>query len=189
MTSCILKSLSYSTHSRYLGFGLNRFASLPIFKSPSICLSRSKTHAKPASCHNCYFSLESSAHKAQSEPLRILFCGSDEQSAACLRALHQESRDGASGIKSIDVVCRPEKRSGRGSKTVRSRPLVDTTQALGLRSHEIDTFTGWNPPQFDEAPRKINLIIAVSFGLFVPPRLLIGSLYGGLNIHPSMLPE
>ena len=35
----------------------------------------------------------------------------------------------------------------------------------------------------------INLIVAVSFGLFVPPRMLEGTRYGGLNVHPSMLPE
>jgi methionyl-tRNA formyltransferase len=35
----------------------------------------------------------------------------------------------------------------------------------------------------------INLIIAVSFGLFVPPRLLRAAKYGGLNVHPSLLPD
>lgn len=35
----------------------------------------------------------------------------------------------------------------------------------------------------------INLIIAVSFGLFVPPRLIHAAQYGGLNVHPSLLPE
>ncbi len=35
----------------------------------------------------------------------------------------------------------------------------------------------------------INLIIAVSFGLFVPPRLINAAKYGGLNVHPSFLPE
>lgn len=31
--------------------------------------------------------------------------------------------------------------------------------------------------------------MAVSFGLFVPPRILNAAKYGGLNVHPSMLPE
>ena len=35
----------------------------------------------------------------------------------------------------------------------------------------------------------INLIIAVSIGLFVPPRILDAAAYGGLNVHPSLLPE
>lgn len=38
-------------------------------------------------------------------------------------------------------------------------------------------------------PAPTNLIIAVSFGLFVPRRLLRAARYGGLNVHPSLLPE
>lgn len=43
------------------------------------------------------------------------------------------------------------------------------------------------PPKPQGEP--INLIIAVSFGLFIPPRILKGAKYGGLNVHPSLLPE
>lgn len=43
------------------------------------------------------------------------------------------------------------------------------------------------PPQNEGFP--INLVVAVSFGLFVPPRILKGAKYGGLNVHPSLLPE
>ncbi|KAK4147992.1 formyl transferase [Dichotomopilus funicola] len=42
-------------------------------------------------------------------------------------------------------------------------------------------------PKPDSNP--INLIIAVSFGLFVPPRLIHAVKYGGLNVHPSILPD
>jgi hypothetical protein len=38
-------------------------------------------------------------------------------------------------------------------------------------------------------PGEVNLIVAVSFGLFVPPRLLRTAKYGGLNVHPSLLPD
>jgi len=31
--------------------------------------------------------------------------------------------------------------------------------------------------------------VAVSFGLFVPPRILRGAEYGGINVHPSLLPD
>lgn len=47
----------------------------------------------------------------------------------------------------------------------------------------IDTFTGWSPPT------PVDLVIAVSFGLFVPPRILQIAKYGGLNVHPSLLPD
>lgn len=58
---------------------------------------------------------------------------------------------------------------------------------LDLPLHQIDTFTGWTPPC--PAGEPINLVVAVSFGLLVPPRILKASKYGGLNVHPSMLPE
>lgn len=58
---------------------------------------------------------------------------------------------------------------------------------LDLPVHQIDTFTGWEPPRPND--ENINLIIAVSFGLLVPPRILNVAKYGGLNVHPSMLPE
>jgi methionyl-tRNA formyltransferase len=42
---------------------------------------------------------------------------------------------------------------------------------------------------FEKPPRNpVDLIIAVSFGLFVPSRLLDAAKYGGINIHPSLLP-
>lgn len=56
-----------------------------------------------------------------SDPLHILFCGSDEFSVASLRALHEEHRRNPNFIASIDVVCRPAKRVGRNLKEFRER--------------------------------------------------------------------
>ncbi|KAI2624947.1 Formyltransferase [Hypoxylon sp. NC1633] len=118
-----------------------------------------------------------------SEPLRILFCGSDEFSCASLQALYDEHRRDPGLIESIDVVVRPGKRTGRGYKVVQHPPIRELAEKLALPIHERDTFTGWDMPQ------TTNLIIAVSFGLFIPPRLLHQSKFGGLNIHPSLLPD
>ena len=57
------------------------------------------------------------------------------------------------------------------------------TEELKLNTHVVDTFTGWTPPN------PFNIIIAVSFGLFVPSRLLNAAQYRGLNVHPSLLPD
>jgi len=104
-----------------------------------------------------------------------------------LRALHSEQVQNPGTISSIDVLIRPGKRVGRNLKKVREVPIKAVAQELGLPIHERDTFTGWNLPKRDESP--INLIIAVSFGLFVPPRILRSVEYGGLNVHPSLLPD
>ncbi len=127
-----------------------------------------------------------SSQKA-SEPLRILFCGSDNFSIASLKAVHREQERGDSLIASIDVLCRPPKRVGRGLKQIREVAIAKEARNLSLPLHEIDTFTGWTPPMPSGSP--INLIIAVSFGRFVPFRILKGAQYGGLNVHPSMLPD
>ncbi|RYP45196.1 hypothetical protein DL768_008428 [Monosporascus sp. mg162] len=117
-----------------------------------------------------------------SDPLRILFCGSDDFSGASLKALNEEKQKNSDLIQSIDVVVRPGKPTGRGLKEIREPPLKALAAELGLPIHERDTFTGWNMPE------ATNLIVAVSFGLFVPPRLLHAAKYGGLNVHPSLLP-
>lgn len=104
--------------------------------------------------------LSTSSH----EPLRILFCGSDDFSIASLKALHEEHQKEPGRIASIDVVCRPGKRVGRGLKKIREGDLFNRTvrlrfcrlipdrsivpikaaaTQLSLPIHEIDTFTGW----------------------------------------------
>ncbi|KAI4658883.1 uncharacterized protein J4E79_006643 [Alternaria viburni] len=119
-----------------------------------------------------------------SEPLRILFCGSDAFSIASLRAVADAKRHVPGLIESIDVIHRPPKPTGRGLKTLREVPIKQVaTEELNLPTHVIDTFTGWTPPT------PINVVIAVSFGLLVPPRILNYAQYGGLNVHPSLLPD
>ena len=117
-----------------------------------------------------------------SEKLRILFCGADRFSIAHLQALHEQSNLPDSQISNIDVVTRTDKRSGRGGKSVTSPPLKYEADQLGLTVHQLDTFTGWQPPPTD-------LIVAVSFGILVPARIINASTYGGINVHPSLLPD
>ncbi|PVI07926.1 Formyltransferase [Periconia macrospinosa] len=118
------------------------------------------------------------------EPLRILFCGSDDFSIASLRKLFHAKQNVPNLIESIDVAHRPAKPTGRGLKELRQVPIQKVAaEELQLNTHVIDTFTGWTP----NVP--INLIIAVSFGLFVPPRILNLAKYKGLNVHPSLLPD
>jgi hypothetical protein len=64
-------------------------------------------------------SLQQRALRKQSKQLRILFCGSDEFSSASLRALHDLQHRKPGLVKSIDVMIRPGKPSGRSLKTIR----------------------------------------------------------------------
>lgn len=115
------------------------------------------------------------------DKLRILFCGTDEFSIESLQGLHIVSKT-SDQISSIDVVTKKDQRTGRGLRRVTPPPIKKIALDLDLPLHQIDTFTGWTPPD-------INLIVAVSFGLLIPPRVLNASKYGGLNVHPSLLPD
>ncbi|KAF7543248.1 hypothetical protein G7Z17_g10893 [Cylindrodendrum hubeiense] len=118
-----------------------------------------------------------------SDPLRILFCGSDEFSCISLKAVYEEKNQNKKLIESLDVMVLPPKRVGRGYKNIREVPCKVLAEELGLKIHQRETFTKW------ELPEATNLVIAVSFGLFVPPRILRSAKYGGLNVHPSLLPD
>ena len=130
------------------------------------------------SCRRCTVSASK-----QHDPLRILFCGADDFSIYSLRALNELQQQKPESITSIDVLCRPDKRVGRGLKQVREVPIKNVAQELQLGLHQIDTFKGFKPPA------DINLVVAVSFGLLVPAPMLQAAKYGGLNVHPSLLPE
>jgi methionyl-tRNA formyltransferase len=116
-------------------------------------------------------------------PLRVLFCGSDDFSIHSLRAIRDLQARRDDKIHSIEVVCRPDKRTGRNLKNLHQVPIKAVAQELDLPLHQINTFTGWTPPN------PYDIVIAVSFGLLVPPRILSGAQYGGLNVHGSLLPE
>lgn len=58
------------------------------------------------------------------DPLRILFCGSDQFSAASLQALHVEHATNPNIIQSLHVVCKKPKPTGRGLKTLREGEQV-----------------------------------------------------------------
>ena len=136
------------------------------------------------------YALSSTRQLDTNSPLRILFCGADDISITSLRALHREAQDHPQNVKSIDVVCRPGKPSGRGLKQIKHPPIKDVANELRLPVHQIDTFTGWNLLRCEDGTTTgIDLIIAISFGLKVPPRILDGSTHGGINLHPSLLPS
>ncbi|OTA03652.1 hypothetical protein A9Z42_0040830 [Trichoderma parareesei] len=118
-----------------------------------------------------------------SDPLRILFCGSDAFSCESLRALHREHETNRGLVESLDVMVLPPRRTGRGFKEIKEVPCKSAAEHLGLRIHQRETFRNWSMPE------GTNLIVVVSFGLFVPPRILKSAKYGGLNVHPSLLPH
>lgn len=193
-----------------------------IYSKRQLIVTHITTWQRPPICHHVRRIVTTESAEGQkpqirplppktSDPLRILFCGSDHFSCASLSALHALHQAQPTLIDSIDVLVRPGKPSGRGLKRIAASPLAHLASELDLPLHRRDTFTGWDLPlpgrvthpktgattihphpsgtRRHRDPFPFNLLIAVSFGLLVPRRILNTLKYGGLNIHPSLLPD
>lgn len=76
-------------------------------------------HAASASItHSRSFTCSRALSKAQSDALRILFCGSDAFSCESLKALHAEHRRNKALVEQLEVMVLPGKRMGRGYKEI-----------------------------------------------------------------------
>ncbi|KAK6333319.1 Methionyl-tRNA formyltransferase [Orbilia javanica] len=118
--------------------------------------------------------------------IKILFCGSDDFSLTSLKALQAvKEATGDEVIESIDVVLKYEKPSGRGLKEQRPNPVrkFANSKCMSIYTLDAEQFNDWKPPH------AVDLIVAVSFGLFIPSRILEYARFGGLNVHPSFLPK
>lgn len=68
---------------------------------------------------SCISSRRYLSSSPQHDPLRVLFCGADEFSIYSLKALNKIRKENPEKVASIDVVCRKDKRVGRGLKQIR----------------------------------------------------------------------
>lgn len=128
-------------------------------------------------------------------PPHILFFGSDTFSLATLRRLHEAGKSGGDLYRSLEVVTREPAPKGRGlvrqkgSSSTRKRietvPLQTYAeeQNIPVRTVTKETLKNIKPPLPD-----ISLLIAVSFGLFIPKQLVESAKYT-INVHPSLLPQ
>ncbi|KAF2665414.1 Formyltransferase [Microthyrium microscopicum] len=133
-----------------------------------------------------YSSSTSQTFNRKADPLRILFCGSDTFSIVALRPLVRLLETDPSIVESIDVLCRPPKRTGQGLKVLKEPPVGLFAKTANLPLYELNHFDHFNISNLSGVP---NIIIAVSFGLLIPGEIIETAKYGGLNVHPSLLPD
>jgi methionyl-tRNA formyltransferase len=131
--------------------------------------------------------------------LKTVFFGTDRFSLYTLRALHDNLRlapnNVARVIGELKVVAPPDAPAQRGHKL---RPCLAKQFALenGLDCFQPDnpkTIRKWHPAFLDSASAESNdyafdLAVVVSFRYFVPEHIVSRFRFGGLNVHPSLLP-
>lgn len=117
---------------------------------------------------------------------RIAFFGSDLFSLASFQALHALQRQRPELVSDLCLCTRQLKPSGRGMRSVAIPDIVSYSRAQNVSWYEVETNADFAALQ-DQ--RRHNLAVAVSFGRLIPAPYLHGLAFGGLNVHPSLLPQ
>ncbi|KAG5363669.1 Methionyl-tRNA formyltransferase [Yarrowia sp. B02] len=125
-----------------------------------------------------------STSAAHNQALKIAYFGSDWFSIKSLQAVLQLQKDDPGAIESVKVVTKPPKRAGRGLKELKDVPIADFALENGLQVLRAD-----NKKEINELPNDFSLVVAVSYGGLIPQQFLANTKYGGLNVHPSFLPQ
>ncbi|MEA3369064.1 MAG: methionyl-tRNA formyltransferase [Candidatus Ratteibacteria bacterium] len=113
--------------------------------------------------------------------MRIVFLGTPQFALPCLELLIKSDEEIAA------VVTKPDASRGRGRKVV-SPPVK-----LLANKHNLSVF---QPPSVNQADfiekitqLKPDLFVVAAFGEILSPELLRIPVYGGINVHASLLPK
>lgn len=115
--------------------------------------------------------------------MRVLFMGSSQASAECLRAILRERE-----LEVVGVVTQPDRPAGRG-KTLTPCALAQFAAERGIS--EIIKPEKVNEPEALEwiRSKKPDVIAVVAFGQILKQPLLDFPLFGCINCHFSLLPK
>lgn len=116
--------------------------------------------------------------------LKVLYAGSPEASRKTLEILFEKQAD--CGFEIVGVLTNPPTAKGR------HKELTPTACGAFAREHNLPVF---EPEHLDSAareaiaPLQADLLVSFAYGHIFGPKFLAMFSYGGVNLHPSMLPK
>ena len=110
---------------------------------------------------------------------RIVFMGTPEFAAIILKRLIN------SPFKPYLVITEPDKPSGRG------KTLTPPAVKILAKQENIET---WQPKYISQIANRLSelmpdLFIVAAYGQIIPKDILNAAQFGGINVHPSLLPK
>ncbi len=127
--------------------------------------------------------------------IRTLFFGSTEDSLLVLDRLLEGIRTPSYEITVVALVTQPPKPVGR-KRTITASPveLITKEKPIPVCSFPSDPSHPWLFESEDAVANTLetfspDLLVTASFGEKLPTDLLTHTQYGGINIHPSLLPR
>ncbi len=114
--------------------------------------------------------------------MRALFMGTSAFAVPILRALHEISAHAV-----LCVVTQPDRPQGRGGQLAAS-PVKQAAQALGLPLLQPERVRS---ADFARVVREMapDVLAVAAFGQIIPQRVLDVPVFGGVNVHGSLLPR
>ncbi|KAI8061669.1 formyl transferase [Gongronella butleri] len=130
-------------------------------------------------------------YQSTSQRLRVLFFGTDDFASTHLKALAEEQRRKGC-ISSLELVCPPDRRTGRKLETLTPSATKGVAESYGVPVHhtpaQAKSLRDWPVPQATDG-LPFDLGVVVSFGYFIPPHVISAFQHGAINVHPSLLPK
>ncbi len=114
--------------------------------------------------------------------MKIVFMGTPDFSVKSLDKLN------SNGIEICAVVTTPDRKSGRGMKTIPS-PVKEYAIKNNIKIFQPEKIS--KNTEFKEQIRNMepDLVCVVSYGIILPKSFLEIPKYGCINVHPSLLPK
>lgn len=122
--------------------------------------------------------------KSATAPLRLAFFGSDAFSVTSLARLHALKLEKPGLIAQLDVITRSIKPTGRNLKN-----YIDVPVGAYAAAHRIPVWRADSVSDILSLRNCYDLAVAVSYGKLIPGEFLSATTYGGINVHPSLLPK
>ncbi|EGG22526.1 methionyl-tRNA formyltransferase [Cavenderia fasciculata] len=119
--------------------------------------------------------------KVEDNSFRVLFFGTDHVSIHTLKKLHDNLKIDRL-IKELEVVCPNNK----------DELVYQYAKKEGLSMYHPDIETGmkqFQVPVSSKSGKPFDMAVVVSFGYFIPKKVLNTFTFGGINVHPSLLPK
>lgn len=117
-------------------------------------------------------------------PLRLAFFGSDAFSVTSLARLNTLRLENPELIAQLDVITRSIKPTGRNLKT-----FVDVPVGQFASSQNLPVWRADSGKDILNISSRYDLAVAVSYGRLIPGEFLSRTTFGGINVHPSLLPQ
>ena len=114
--------------------------------------------------------------------MKIVFMGTPDFSVKSLEKLY------TNGIEVCAVVTTPDRKSGRGMKTIPS-PVKEYAIKNNIKIFQPEKIS--KNTEFKEQIRNLkpDLVCVVSYGIILPKSFLEIPKFGCINVHPSLLPK